>query len=329
MRFKQRENLPTSTEKREMKIAIMGAGGVGGYLGGKLATAGGDVTFIARGGHLEAIRSGGLHIRGAENLDVPNARATNSPAEIGIVDVVLFCVKLYGTDAAANAIAPIVGPGTAVLTLQNGIESVREIGSVIGAGAMLGGAAYFPANITAPGEVTYFGKYADRPHVVFGEPGGGDSARVQALLAAFRSAGIAAEGCASTDLMLWEKFLLIAGTSAATAVTRCDIGTVRSDPDMRWLMREAVAEAERVGSSAGITFNAGIVEQIMATLDTNPANGKSSQLVDLENGRRLELEGLSGAIMRLGKELGVPTPVHATVYAALKPFRDGAPAAQK
>ena len=306
-----------------MKIAVMGAGGVGGYLGGKLAAAGGDVTFVARGPHLEAIRRDGLSIRGAESLHLADLRATDTPAEIGVADAVLFCVKLYDTDAAANAIAPVVGPDTMVLTLQNGIESVRTVGAVVGAQAMLGGAAYFPSNITAPGEVTYFGKMATHPHIVFGEPGGGDSERVRALVKTCHAAGIEAVGCADTDVMLWEKFLLVVGNSASTGLTRCTVGAVRGDPDMRWLLREAVAEAERVGRAAGVAFAADVLDRVMAALESNPADGKSSQLADLENGRRLELDGLSGAIVRLGRELGVPTPVHATVYAGLKPFRDG------
>ena len=306
-----------------MKIAVMGSGGIGGYLGGKLAAAGGNVTFIARGAHMEAIRHQGLCIRGVENLHIADVRVTDTPAEIGEVDAVLFCVKLYDTGAAARAIVPIVGANTAVLTLQNGIESVREVGAVVGSDAMLGGAAYFPANITAPGEVTYLGKIATRPHVAFGEPGGGDSKRVQALLAACRAADIMADGCTDTDLVLWEKFLLIAGISAATSATRCAVGVVRSDTDMRWLLREGIVEAVRVGRGAGVEFGANVVDDVLATLDANPADGKASQLVDLENGRRLELEGLSGAVVRLGRKFGVPTPVHATVYAALKPFRDG------
>lgn len=305
-----------------MKIVVMGAGGIGGYLGGKLAAAGRDVTFIARGAHLEAMRRQGLRIRGVETLDLLDVSVTDKPAEIGVADAVLFCVKLYDTVAAATATVPIVGKNTMVLTLQNGIESVGQVGAIVGSTTMLGGAAYFPANITAPGEVTYLGKIATRPHVAFGEPGGSDSDRVRALVATFRAAGIEAEGCADTDLMLWEKFLLIAGTSAATSVTRCTVGAVRSDPDMRWLLREAIAEAERIGRAAGVCLASNILDQVMEALDANPADGKSSQLVDLENGRRLELEGLSGAIVRLGKELGVPTPVHSTVYAALKPFRD-------
>lgn len=309
------------------RFVIMGAGGVGGYLGARLALAGVPVTFIARGAQLRALQSAGLRIRGVETLDVGEVQATDRPADLGPVDVVLFCVKLYDTASAAAAIAPLVGPDTAVLTLQNGIESVAEIGAVVGARAMLGGAAYFPASITAPGEVTYLGKIASRPHLICGEPGGGDSARVQAVLAPLRAAGLSVEACADTDLMLWEKFLLIAGTSAATALTRQNMGAVRGDADLRWLLAEAIAEAERVGRAAGVALAADVSARVLAVLDGNPPDAKASQLVDLEHGRRLELEGLSGAVLRLGRRLGVPTPVHATVYAGLKPFRDGSPGA--
>jgi len=307
----------------KMKIAVMGAGGVGGYLGAKLALVGADVTFIARGAHLEAMQREGLRLRGAENLHLCDVRATDSPAEIGEADIVLFCVKLYDTVDAARAIAPIIGTETAVLTLQNGIESTRHVGSMIGPSAMLAGAAYFPANITAPGEITFYGKMGSRPHTVIGEPGAGGSERVNALLSTFRAAGIEADGCTNTELMLWEKFLLVVGNSAATSATRCTVGTVCSDPDLRWLLREAISEAETVGRAMGIAFQDDVVDTVMAALDANPVDGKSSQLVDLENGRRLELEGLSGAVVRFGRDLGVPTPVHCAVYAALKPFRDG------
>lgn len=306
-----------------MKIAIMGAGGVGGYLGGKMAAAGEDVTFIARGAHLEALRRNGLRILGADAVHVPEVTATDTPEEIGVVDAVLFCVKLYDTAAATKAIAAIVGSKTMVLTLQNGIESLRDVGSVVGKTAMLGGAAYFPANISAPGEITFYGRIGTHPHIVFGEPGGGMSERVEAFLEVCGSAGIEAKGCSDTDRMLWEKFLLVAANSAVTSVTRCPVGAVRADPDLHWLQREAIVEAERVGRAAGIAFNDDMVSQVMAALDANAPDSKSSQLVDLENGRRLELDGLSGAIVRIGRELGVPTPVHATVYAALKPYRDG------
>lgn len=306
-----------------MKIAIMGSGGVGGYLGGKLAVAGNDVTFIARGRHLEAMRAQGLRIRGVESFDLPEVKATDRPSEIGQVDMILFAVKLRDTDSAARAILPIVRSNTTVLTLQNGIDNIRRIGDVLGEDHLLSGAAFFPASISAPGEITYHGRIEARPHIVFGEPHGGGSDRVTSLLKLFNDADIMAEGCPDTDLLMWQKFLLVAGTSAATTLTRSNFGVVRSDPDLRWLLKEAIAEAERVGRAAGIDFEAGILENTLAAIDTNPAEGKSSQLFDLENGRPLELDGLSGAIVRFGRELNVPTPVHSTVYAALKPFKDG------
>ncbi|MCP5150678.1 MAG: 2-dehydropantoate 2-reductase [Chromatiales bacterium] len=308
-----------------MRIAVMGAGGVGGYLGARLAAAGNDVHLIARGAHLAALRASGLRLRGVEPLDLPDIVATDDPATVGPVDLVLFCVKLYDTDAATAAVAPLVGADTMVLTLQNGIESVARIGAALGTQAVLGGAAYFPANITAPGEVTYLGKIARMPHVAFGEPGGGPSTRTRRLARICEDAGIEARVCDDTDLVLWEKFLLIAGTSATTTIARCTIGAVRDDPDLRWLLAAAIGEAARVGRAAGIALADDAEQRILDVLETNPADGKSSQLVDLENGKRLELDGLSGAVVRMGRALAEPTPVHSTVYAALKRYRDGPP----
>ncbi len=202
-----------------MKIAIMGSGGVGGYLGAKLASAGNDITFVARGPHLAAMLRDGLRIRGAETVDVPIVKATNNPEKIGHVDMILFSVKLRDTDAAATAILPLISPDTVVLTLQNGIDSISRIGAVVGEGHLLGGAAFFPASISAPGEITYHGRIEARPHIAFGEPHAVTSDRVSALLAIFNASGVLADGCADTDLMLWEKFLLVAGTSAASTLT--------------------------------------------------------------------------------------------------------------
>ncbi|NIW57046.1 MAG: 2-dehydropantoate 2-reductase [Gammaproteobacteria bacterium] len=312
-----------------MKIAVMGAGGMGGWLGAKLAAAGSDVTFLARGAHLEAIRASGLRVTGAESLRLGDAVATDRPDEIGPVDVVLFCVKLYDTESAAKALAPLLGPETFVVTVQNGVESTDRIGKVIGDGRTLAGAAYFPANIAAPGEVAYLGRIEGKPHIAFGEPGAGSSKRACAFAEICRAAAIDAEVFEDTDLMIWEKFCLIAGTSASTALTRQTVGVVRNDPDMRWFLSEAIAEAARVGRRLGVALADDTETRILDFIDHNPPNGKSSQLVDLERGRRLELDGLSGAVVRLGKQAGVPTPVHATVYAALKPFVDGAPGAQR
>jgi 2-dehydropantoate 2-reductase len=307
-----------------MKIMVMGAGGVGGYLGAKLAAAGLDVSFVARGAHLHVLRSEGIKICGRESLHMADVSAASDPRALGIADLIVFTVKLYDTAAAAELIYPVVGPNTAVLTLQNGIDCVPDLMAHFGAGTVLGGAAYFPANLTAPGVITYLGKIESKPHIAFGEPGAGTSQRVGDFLALCREAGISAEASDDTDRMLWEKFLLIAGSSATTALCRSVVGKVRSDPDLRWLLRESIAEAHRVALASGVALSENAVEDVLATLDGNPHDGKSSQLVDLLNGRRLELDGLSGAVIRRGESLGVPTPVHRTVYAALKPFIDGA-----
>jgi 2-dehydropantoate 2-reductase len=311
-----------------MKIAVMGAGGMGGWFGAKLVAAGNEVVFIARGAHLEALRSNGLTVSGAESLHLIDIVATDRPADIGPVDAVLFCVKLYDTEPAAKAIIPLLGPNTCVITVQNGVESADRIGQVIGDGRTLAGAAYFPANIAAPGEIAYVGRIAGKPHIAFGEPGAGPSERAHVLADTYRAAGIDADVCDDTDSMIWEKFCLVSGTSAATALTRQTVGSVRSDPDTRWMLQEAIGEAARVGRKLGIALPDDVESRTLSFIDNNPPNGKSSQLIDLERGRRLELEGLSGAVIRLGRQTGIPTPVHCTVYAALKPFIDGASGSQ-
>jgi 2-dehydropantoate 2-reductase len=311
-----------------MKIAVMGAGGMGGWFGAKLVAAGNEVVFIARGAHLEALRSNGLTVSGAESLHLIDIVATDRPADIGPVDAVLFCVKLYDTEPAAKAIIPLLGPNTCVVTVQNGVESADRIGQVIGDGRTLAGAAYFPANIAAPGEIAYVGRIAGKPHIAFGEPGAGPSERAHVLADTYRAAGIDADVCDDTDSMIWEKFCLVSGTSAATALTRQTVGSVRSDPDTRWMLQEAIGEAARVGRKLGIALPDDVESRTLSFIDNNPPNGKSSQLIDLERGRRLELEGLSGAVIRLGRQTGIPTPVHCTVYAALKPFIDGASESQ-
>ena len=311
-----------------MKIAVMGAGGMGGWLGAKLSAGGHEVGFIARGAHLDAMRSSGLTVSGAEALHVADVAATDRPADIGAVDVVLFCVKLYDTDAAARALAPLLGSNTFVLTVQNGVESAERIARVIGDGRTLAGAAYFPANIAAPGEIAYVGRIEGKPHIAFGEPGAGPSERALGFTEVCRAAGIDAQVCDDTEAMIWEKFCLVSGTSAATALTRQTVGRVRSDPDIRWMLEEAIGEAARIGRALGVALAVDIESRTLTAIDNNPAHGKSSQLVDLERGRRLELDGLSGAVIRLGKQTGVPTPVHGTVYAALKPFIDGGVASE-
>jgi len=311
-----------------MKIAVMGAGGMGGWLGAKLAAAGSDVVFVARGAHLDAIRTNGIRVVGAESFSLTDVVATDRPDEIGPVDAVLFCVKLYDTESAAKTLAQFLGSDTFVVTVQNGVESADRIARVIGEARTLAGAAYFPANIASPGEIAYVGRIEGKPHIAFGEPGAGASKRACAFAECCRAAAIDAEVSENTDLMIWEKFCLVAGTSAATALTRQTVGVVRSDPDMRWMLSEAIGEAARIGRKLGVALTDDVEERTLEFIDHNPPNGKSSQLVDLERGRRLELEGLSGAVVRLGAQTGIPTPIHRTTYAALKPFIDGTPGSE-
>ena len=306
-----------------MKIAVMGAGGVGGFLGGKLAFGGRDVVFVARGKHLEALRSYGLRVVGAEEFIVSPVIVSDDPQAFGQVDVVLFCVKLYDTESAAAQLKPMLADHTVVVTLQNGVESQQRIGSVIGEQKVLSGAAYFPASINVPGEIVFKGSIPGKPLVEVGE-GQGDSSRpAEQLIEEFQKAGVTAALSNDASLMLWEKFCWIAGVSGVTAATRQPIGIVRADPDMRALFVDCVRECAAVGRGSGVPLDLALEERLMGLLETNPAEGKSSLLVDLERGRPLELDGLSGAVHRLGGKYHVATPVTSAIYAALKPFRAG------
>lgn len=308
-----------------MRIAVLGAGGMGGWLGARLAAAGIEVVFIARGEHLRAMQANGIEICGAERLHLASVVATDNTQEIGPVDAVLFCVKIYDTQAVANMLPPLMGPDTYVITIQNGVESAHQISAVIGKGRTLAGAAYFPANIAGPGKIEYIGRIGDRPHIVFGEPCQGFSERARAFARLCRSAKIDARVADNTEMMIWEKFCLVAATSAATAITRQTVGKVRKDPDLRWLLQQAISEAAQTARRLGVNLDQNLEKRTLESIDKNPPGGKASQLIDLERGRKLELEGLSGAVLRLGRQVGVATPVHATVYAALKPFKDGMP----
>ncbi len=304
-----------------MRMAIMGAGGVGGYFGARLAAAGEDVVFIARGAHLEALKRDGLTLH-SENGDcrVDPAEATDDTAEVGAVDAILFCVKTYDTEVAARACLPLLGPETFVLTLQNGVESVALISGIVGQGRVLGGATYIVSNIEAPGVIRHIGPSA---LIEVGEPEG-PGPRARALVDALGNAGVEALLADDMEATLWRKFVLLGATSALTALTRQTLGVVRSDPVMRDVFKAAVRETAAVAGARGISLPDDLEDQILDTLDTViAADAKASQLVDLERGKPLELEWLSGAIHRFGEESGVATPVHSAVYAALKPFAGG------
>lgn len=303
-----------------MRIAIFGAGGVGAYFGGRLAAAGDDVTFLARGAHLQALQESGLHIESPLGaIDLPNVQATDRPQAVGPVDVVLFTVKLYDVDAAAATLHPLIGPDTAVITLQNGVEAMDMVATHVGADHVAGGAAYVVAVIDQPGHVRH--TTADR--LVFGERDGTRSDRLVAFEQACIRAGFQAKASTTVEADLWVKFVRLATWSGVTSASRSPMGVVRDDPALFKMMMAAIDEVIAVGKPRGIVFPPDLMDGTLKLIKGFPANSKSSMLEDLERGRRLELPWLSGAVVRLGKEAAVPAPVHEFITAVLGPFVNG------
>ncbi len=304
-----------------MKIAVMGAGALGGYFGGRLAASGADVGFVARGAHLAALRRDGLRIESPlGDLRLPRVAATDAPAEIGPVDLVLFLVKLYDTEAAAAAIRPLIGPQTAVLTLQNGIDAWERIGAVVGAERVMAGAAYIPADVRAPGIVRHSGPFA---RIVFGEIDGAETPRLGATLTALRAADV--EASISDDILatLWEKFILLSALSATTALTRSPIGPIRDEPEAWALFEACVDETFHVGKAAWPSLADAAKARALEIAKGFPDGMRASMLDDLERGKPLELEGLSGAVVRLGGRFGLATPSHRVVEQALRLYANG------
>lgn len=296
---------------------MMGSGGVGGYFGGRLAASGCDVTFIARGRHLEAIREHGLHIdsRDMGDATIKPAVATDDPATVGEVDYVIVGVKLWDTAAAGEAILPMLGPETTVLSLQNGVECDGVLAPIVGERRLIGGVAFIASSVGAPGVIKHIGTMQ---RVVIGEPSGGSSARVEALHGAMADAGITAEISDDIQRTIWEKFVFLVGLSATTTLTRATLGPIREDPDGRAFLLEAMRETVAVGRARGVALPADYADDRLAFADGLPVDMTSSMHHDLENGNPLEVSWLSGAVARFGEALGVPTPVNHTVYAALK-----------
>jgi 2-dehydropantoate 2-reductase len=305
-----------------VRIVVMGSGGTGGYFGAKLARAGEDVTFVARGAHLAALRAGGLRIKSAVEGDwsVP-APAVERLDGVPPADVVLFCVKSFDTEEAAALIRPVVGPGTGVLSIQNGVDNEEKLERVLGTGHVLGGAARVFSTIEAPGVVAHtFGG-----HLVFGEMDGRETARARALLAACQRAAIPAELVADVTRALWEKYVFLTTHAGLTALTRCPAGVLRAIPEVRELYRRVATELIAIGRAAGVKLDDGVFEQGMKLLDTVAPNAFTSLHYDLTHGKRLELEALHGHAVRLAERHRVPAPTVFAVYAALLPYRDGAP----
>jgi 2-dehydropantoate 2-reductase len=307
-----------------MRIAVVGAGGVGGAFGAALARAGADVTFIARGAHLAAMRSKGLRIEGGrgETHLVPT-QATDDPASVGPVDYVLFCVKLWDVESAGQHIKPMVGPDTAVIPFQNGIDAPERLIPILGSRAVMGGVAQISASIVEPGVVRQVGTFM---RLLFGELDGRASGRGEALLAMCRKAGFDVTLSDQIVTELWMKFILLATNASVMAMVRQPIGRLRDDPDMRPHFIAAYSEVVAVGRARGVRLPDDAVDRMLAFNAGAPATMKPSMALDLERGNRIELPWLGGKVVELGRQLGVPTPTHALMYAALKPYVMGTPA---
>ena len=301
-----------------MRIAMMGAGGVGGYFGGRLAASGCDVTFIARGRHLEAIRNSGLRIdsRDIGDATIDPAVATDAPADVGVVDYVIIAVKLWDTEDAGRAIAPMVAPDTTVLSLQNGVECDETLASVVGAEHLIGGVAFIASSIREPGVIEHIGTMQ---RVVVGERAGGSSRRVDLLHEMMLLAGITAEVSDDIERTIWEKFVFLVGLSATTTMLRTTLGPIREDPENRQLLLNIMRETVAVGRAKGIDLPEDYADDRLAFADGLPADMTSSMYHDLKAGNRLEVAWLSGAVARFGDEVGVATPINQTVFAALRP----------
>src|SRR5262245_13096307 len=307
-----------------MRIAVIGAGGVGGAFGAALAKAGGDVTFVARGAHLAAMRNRGLTLLSPRgDLSLNPVKATDSPAEIGEVDVVLFCVKLWDVESAGALIRPIVGPNTAVIPLQNGIDASERLLPILGKEAVMGGVAQISATIAEPGIIRQTGTFM---RLVFGELYGQPSARGAAFHALCEAAKFEAVNSNNILTALWEKFVLLATNSSVVALTRLPFGKLRDDPEVFALFERGVAEAAALGRARGVRLPPDLERRALESTRKFPPEMMPSMAVDLMRGNRLELPWLAGKVVALGRELGVPTPTFATMYAALKPYANGNPA---
>lgn len=300
-----------------MRIAVFGAGGVGGYFGGRLAQAGEEVVFIARGAHLEAMRANGLRVDSLQgDFTVHPVHATDAPAEVGKADVVLVAVKAWQVPEAAAAIQPMLGKATFVVPLQNGVEAPEQLAAVLGKECVLGGLCHIVSYIAGPGHIRHAGI---EPHIAFGELQGRKSERAEALKATFNRAGVWAEVPDDIQAAMWEKFLFIAAISGVGAVTRAPAGVMRRLPETRGFLESAMKETAIVGRGHDVNLPEDVVEETLAFIDNLPEGATASMQRDIIEGRPSELHSQNGAVVRLGAEVGVPTPTHAYLYHALLP----------
>jgi 2-dehydropantoate 2-reductase len=293
---------------------------VGGYFGARLAASGADVIFLARGAHLEALRTRGLRLESPKgDLHLERVTATDDPSTVGPVDVVLFAVKLYDMVSAIRLLPPLLGKETVVVPLQNGVDAVATLMAAIDPSHVAGGVAYISAVVDEPGVI----RHTAMDRLLFGERDGSSSPRLERLLEACRAAGFQATLSDRVDVEIWSKFVRLSVLSGMTSVTRAPIGPLRDDPDLMAMLQAAALEAMAVARKKGVPLPSGVFDEAVTMIQNLPAQTKSSMLEDLERGRRLELPWLSGAVVRIGREVGVETPIHRFIETVLRPHVNG------
>jgi len=304
-----------------MRVAVMAAGAVGGYFGARLAAAGHDVVFFARGAHLDAIRKNGLKVESSlGELHLPKVVATDDPAGVAPVDLVLFAVKLWDTERAAEQLRPLMRPQTRVITLQNGVDSVDRLAPILGDATVVGGSTYVVTVIGEPGVIRHTSPFA---RIRCGRLDGKPDSVLADYVAQIEKAGIEIVLTDQMKTELWKKFVLLSGTSSVTASTRQPLGPILADEDTRNLFFTLMAEALAVGKAAGVAFPPDFEQELDRAVAAFPPTMRASMAHDLERGNRLELDWLAGTVVKLGRRHGVPTPANNAVYAVLKLWRMG------
>jgi 2-dehydropantoate 2-reductase len=303
-----------------MRIAVMGAGSTGGYFGGMLARAGNDISLIARGAHLAAIRTHGLKVVRDDEEFTVQCQATGDPSEVGAVDLALLCVKTYQSGTALPLIQPLVGPGTTVLCLQNGVDSYLTAAKVLGESTVLPGAAFIEASMLGPGVVRQTGSLV---RIILGETDGVETERCRAIRDTFLGAGVPAEVVPDIRAGLWGKFLFIATMAGVTSMARATLAELMPQPQWRRVVLACLVEIDAVGRANGVDLPIDIVTNTVSYIEEHLADLQASMHTDLMAGRPLEIEALNGAVVRAGIEASVATPVNDVIYAMLKALEDG------
>jgi 2-dehydropantoate 2-reductase len=305
-----------------MRIGIMAAGAVGGYIGARLAQAGHDVVFFARGAHLDAMRRTGLKIESAVGgVHLEKVNVTDDPSTVAPVDIVIFAVKLWDTEKAGAQIKPIVTRDTRVITLQNGVDSVERLSAILGPDVVVGGTAVIATVISAPGVITHTGHLAQ---LRCGRLDGKPDEKLAAFVTAAKAAGIDITQSETMQRAIWEKFVMLVSFSGSTGMTRMSLGAVLADDDTCKMFRALLTETDAVGRAAGVDLVEGFVEDRFKFAHQMPYGMKASMLHDLERGNKLELDWLAGRVIALGRQYGIATPANDSVYVALKLHRNGA-----